>query len=104
LILGIAKTSVSGEVDLQAVVTVPSYFPNKSVQTVRDIVEKSGFSVLQVIDEASAAVLATVPPEKSGKCLVCRIGGISLDVTLIDIHEGFYTILSDVHKFDCGGR
>lgn len=62
----IAITSVSSGVELQAVLSVPGYFSGNSIKTLKDIAEKAGFSVLQVIDEASAAALAVLPQNKSG--------------------------------------
>jgi molecular chaperone DnaK (HSP70) len=70
--------------------------------------EEAGFEVLQVISEPSAAVLAygvgLSNLYEEHHCLVYRLGGETLDVTVVQVNAGMYTISGTVHKSNLGGN
>nr|CAD7589729.1 unnamed protein product [Timema genevievae] len=68
--------------------------------------EEAGFDVLQVVSEPSAAVLAYgigLQDEEELFCLVYRLGGVSLDVTIMQVNSGMYTVCSALHVSHLGG-
>lgn len=65
---GIAEAAVGANKEMNAVLCVPLYFSNKSIELIKDVATKAGFKVLQVIDEPCAAALGynlAVEPEES---------------------------------------
>ncbi|KAJ8877843.1 hypothetical protein PR048_022302 [Dryococelus australis] len=104
---GIASSAVRAENDLRAVLCVPLHFSQASRQVVMRAAEEAGFDVLQVMSEPSAAVLASgvglLDPEQESMCLVYRVGGTSLDVSVVQVNSGMYTALGTLHKPRLGG-
>ncbi|XP_021923589.1 heat shock 70 kDa protein 14-like isoform X2 [Zootermopsis nevadensis] len=104
----IASSAVRSEADLRAVLAIPLHFQQNSRQTVMRSAEEAGFEVLQVISEPSAAVLAygvgLSNLDEEHHCLVYRLGGETLDVTVVQVSAGMYTISGTVHKSNLGGN
>ncbi|KAG8200832.1 hypothetical protein JTE90_006411 [Oedothorax gibbosus] len=91
-----------------AVVAVPLQFTQDQRELVGRAVTEAGFQLLRIVNEPSAAAYAyNIGQESydtSSKCLVFRMGGTSLDVTVLQIANGMYSILSSVQKKDFGGH
>lgn len=91
--------------NIKVVVSVPLYFSQSVRQRVWDCLENAGFSVLQLISEPSAAALAyRLDESDNSKVLVYRVGGVSCDATILQIHNGLYEILATVHYPNLGGN
>ncbi|KAJ9577007.1 hypothetical protein L9F63_006444 [Diploptera punctata] len=104
----IASSALRSETDLRVVLSVPLYFQQNSRQLIMRSAEEAGFEVLQVISEPSAAVLAygvgLTNLDEEHVCLVYRLGGESLDVTVIQVSSGMFTVCGSVHKSNLGGN
>ncbi|XP_069703029.1 heat shock 70 kDa protein 14-like [Periplaneta americana] len=103
----IANSALRSEDELHAVLTVPLHFQQSSRQTLMRSAEEAGFEVLQVISEPSATVLAYGVGsniEEEHHCLVYRLGGETLDVTVVLVNAGMYTVLGTIHKSNLGGN
>ncbi|XP_067009057.2 heat shock 70 kDa protein 14-B [Anabrus simplex] len=103
----IASSALRSESDLRAVLCVPLHFSQSSRQTVMRAAEEAGLEVLHVISEPGASLMAhgvgVNNPEDESLCLVYRLGGISLDVTVLRVRGGMYSVCSTVHKAALGG-
>ncbi|PSN38263.1 Heat shock 70 kDa protein 14 [Blattella germanica] len=103
----IASSALRSESDLRAVLSVPSYYQQNSRQLMMRSAEEAGFEVHQVISEPSAAVLAygvgLTNMDEEHYCLVYRLGGETLDVSVLQVCAGMYTITSSIHKSNLGG-
>ncbi|GIY35617.1 heat shock 70 kDa protein 14 [Caerostris extrusa] len=90
------------------VVTVPLTFTKHQRELVKKAVTEAGFELLRIISEPSAAALAynigQDSNDISSKCLVFRMGGTSLDVTILQVSNGMYSVLSSIQKKDFGGH
>jgi molecular chaperone DnaK (HSP70) len=73
----------------------------------REAATKAGFKVLRVIPEPAAAALAygisQEKPHTSCYCLVYRVGGATMDVTLMRACEGLYSVVGYVTDDSVGG-
>lgn len=100
--------SFSHEDVYPTVVSVPLSFTSIQRKIVRKSVEDAGFQLLRIISEPAAAALAYNVGQKSNdsnsKCMVFRMGGTSLDVTVLDVSNGMYSVLSSVQKKNFGGH
>lgn len=99
----IASNVIRSKSELKVVISVPLHFSSDSRLKVASAAESSGFEVLQVISEPSAAVLS-YNLESNDTILVYRLGGISCDATVVQLDNGLYKILSTVHNPKLGGN
>ncbi|GBM09737.1 Heat shock protein 14 [Araneus ventricosus] len=100
--------SHSHEDSYPAVVTVPLNFSESQRQLVKKAATEAGFQLLRIISEPSAAALAynigQDTNDSSSKCLIFRMGGTSLNVTILQVSNGMYSALSSVQKKNFGGH
>ncbi len=93
-----------GEKITQAVVTVPAYFNDNQRQATKDAGTIAGLEVLRVINEPTAAALAYGLDKKGiQKILVFDLGGGTLDVTIMEMGEGVFEVLSTSGDTQLGG-
>jgi molecular chaperone DnaK len=93
-----------GEKITQAVITVPAYFNDNQRQATKDAGTIAGLEVLRVINEPTAAALAYGLDKKgSQKILVFDLGGGTLDVTIMEMGEGVFEVLSTSGDTQLGG-
>jgi molecular chaperone DnaK len=93
-----------GEKVSQAVVTVPAYFNDSQRQATKDAGKIAGFEVLRIINEPTAAALAyDFDSKKSQKIAVYDLGGGTLDVTVLELLNGLYRVLSTCGDTHLGG-
>ena len=79
----------------QAVITVPAYFNESQRQATRDAGKIAGLDVLRIINEPTAASLAYGIQEQSqGHVLVYDLGGGTFDVSVLQIEDGVFEVLS----------
>jgi molecular chaperone DnaK len=99
-----AETYLADTVD-KAVITVPAYFNDNQRQATKDAGTIAGLEVVRIINEPTAAALA-FGLDKAGehKIMVFDLGGGTLDVTIMEIGEGVFEVLSTSGDTQLGGR
>lgn len=84
-----------GVVVEQAVITVPAYFNESQRQATRDAGKLAGLDVLRIVNEPTAASLAYgIQGQSQGHVLVYDLGGGTFDVSILQIEDGVFEVLS----------
>jgi len=93
-----------GEPVNQAVITVPAYFNDNQRQATKDAGKIAGLEVLRLVNEPTAAALAYGLDKKGeGKICVLDLGGGTFDVTLMEMGEGVFEVVSTSGDTQLGG-
>ncbi len=93
-----------GEKITQAVITVPAYFNDNQRQATKDAGKIAGLEVLRLVNEPTAAALAYGLDKKGeGKIAVLDLGGGTFDVTLMEMGEGVFEVVSTSGDTQLGG-
>ncbi len=88
----------------QAVITVPAYFSDAQRQATKDAGKIAGLDVLRIINEPTAAALAYgLDKDIDQKVLIYDLGGGTFDVSILDISEGVFEVLSTSGDTRLGG-
>ena len=88
----------------KAVITCPAYFNDAQRQATKDAGTIAGLEVVRVISEPTAAALAYgIKTDKSQNILVFDLGGGTLDVSILDIADGVYEVVSTSGDTSLGG-
>lgn len=88
----------------KAVITCPAYFTDAQRQATKDAGTIAGLEVLRVINEPTAACLAYgVDKEGEHKIMVFDLGGGTFDVSILDVGEGVFEVLSTSGDNRLGG-
>ncbi len=95
-----------GEKVTQAVITVPAYFNDAQRQATKDAGRVAGLEVLRIINEPTAAALAYGLEKKdTGKVIaVYDLGGGTFDVSVLEIGDGVFEVLSTNGDTFLGGE
>ena len=84
-----------GEKVTEAVITVPAYFNDAQRKATKDAGEIAGLKVLRVLPEPTAAALAYgLDRKKNEKICVFDLGGGTFDVSVLDVGDGVFEVLS----------
>ena len=84
-----------GEKVTEAVITVPAYFNDAQRKATKDAGEIAGLKVLRVLPEPTAAALAYgLDKKKNEKICVFDLGGGTFDVSVLDVGDGVFEVLS----------
>jgi molecular chaperone DnaK len=87
-----------------AVITVPAYFNDAQRQATKDAGEIAGFKVERIINEPTAAALAYgLEKKKNAKIAVFDLGGGTFDISILDISDGVFEVLSTNGDTHLGG-
>jgi molecular chaperone HscA len=81
----------------KAVITVPAYFNDAQRQATRDAGKLAGLDVLRIVNEPTAASLAYgigLDPEDSKTIAVYDLGGGTFDISILQIEDGIFEVLS----------
>ena len=100
-----AETYLGGPVT-QAVITVPAYFNDSQRQATKNAGKIAGLEVLRIINEPTAAALAyglDKQDRKNQKILVYDLGGGTFDVSILEIGDGVFEVLSTNGNTRLGG-
>lgn len=98
-----AEKNIGQEVK-KAVITVPAYFNDAQRQATKDAGTIAGLDVVRIINEPTASCLAFgIDTNKSEKVLVFDLGGGTLDVSILDIGDGTFQVLSTNGDTELGG-
>jgi molecular chaperone DnaK len=93
-----------GEKVTQAVITVPAYFNDSQRQATKDAGRIAGLEVLRIINEPTAASLAYGLDKKSNETiLVFDLGGGTFDVSILEVGDGVFEVLSTSGDGHLGG-
>ena len=93
-----------GEKVTQAVITVPAYFNDSQRQATKDAGKIAGVEVLRIINEPTAASLAYGLDKKSNETiLVFDLGGGTFDVSILEVGDGVFEVLSTSGDTHLGG-
>nr|BCG67722.1 Hsp70-type chaperone [Haptophyceae sp. NIES-3900] len=97
-------TKYLGEPVTQAVVTVPAYFNDSQRQATKDAGQIAGLEVLRIINEPTAASLSYGLEKKDNETiLVFDLGGGTFDVSVLEVGEGVFEVLSTSGDTSLGG-
>ena len=95
-----------GEKVEKAVITVPAYFNDAQRQATKDAGKIAGLDVVRIINEPTASALAfgsDKETSKEQKILVYDLGGGTFDVSILDIADGTFEVLSTNGDTHLGG-
>ena len=95
-----------GEKVEKAVITVPAYFNDAQRQATKDAGRIAGLDVVRIINEPTASALAFGMDKnnaKEQKVLVYDLGGGTFDVSILDIADGTFEVLSTAGDTRLGG-
>ena len=88
----------------QAVITVPAYFNDSQRQATMDAGKIAGVEVLRIINEPTAASLAYGLDKKQNQTiLVFDLGGGTFDVSILEVGDGIFEVLSTAGDTNLGG-
>ncbi|MAH65451.1 MAG: molecular chaperone DnaK [Phycisphaerae bacterium] len=93
-----------GETVDRAVITVPAYFNDAQRQATKDAGEIAGLKVERIINEPTAAALAYgLEKKKNARIAVFDLGGGTFDISILDVGDGVFEVLSSNGDGHLGG-
>ena len=94
-----------GEKVTKAVITVPAYFNDAQRQATKNAGKIAGLEVERIINEPTAAALAygLDKQDKNVKILVYDLGGGTFDVSILELGDGVFEVLSTSGNNELGG-
>ena len=93
-----------GEKVDRAVITVPAYFNDSQRQATKDAGEVAGLKVERIINEPTAVALAYgLEKKKNARIAVFDLGGGTFDVSILDVGDGVFEVLSTHGDGHLGG-
>ena len=99
-----AAESYLGHKVRKAVITVPAYFNDSQRQATKDAGQIAGLEVARIINEPTAAALAYgLERKKNEKIAVFDLGGGTFDISILDVADGVFEVLSTHGDTHLGG-
>ncbi|NGX46459.1 MAG: Chaperone protein DnaK [Chlamydiae bacterium] len=93
-----------GEEVTEAVITVPAYFNDSQRQSTKDAGRIAGLDVMRIIPEPTAAALAYgLDKQHDKKIAVFDLGGGTFDISILEIGDGVFEVLSTNGDTHLGG-
>jgi molecular chaperone DnaK len=94
-----------GEAVDQAVITVPAYFNDAQRQATKEAGKIAGLEVMRIINEPTAAALSYgIKQEQDQKIVVFDLGGGTFDVSILELGDGVFQVLSTNGDTFLGGE
>jgi molecular chaperone DnaK len=99
-----AAESYLGHKVRKAVITVPAYFNDSQRQATKDAGQIAGLEVSRIINEPTAGALAYgLDKKKNEKIAVFDLGGGTFDISILDVADGVFEVLSTNGDTHLGG-
>ena len=99
----ISEETLNGEI-AGCVITVPAYFDDAQRQATKDAAALSGLKVLRLLNEPTAAAIAYgLQKKETSKIMVYDLGGGTFDVSILDLKDGVFKVLSTGGDSNLGG-
>jgi molecular chaperone DnaK len=99
-----AAESYLGHKVRKAVITVPAYFNDSQRQATKDAGQIAGLEVARIINEPTAGALAYgLEKKKNEKIAVFDLGGGTFDISVLDVADGVFEVLSTNGDTHLGG-
>ncbi|MDR3620316.1 MAG: molecular chaperone DnaK [Paludisphaera borealis] len=99
-----AAESYLGHKVRKAVITVPAYFNDSQRQATKDAGQIAGLEVARIINEPTAGALAYgLERKKNEKIAVFDLGGGTFDISILDVADGVFEVLSTNGDTHLGG-
>jgi len=93
-----------GEKVTEAVITVPAYFDDSQRQATKDAGKIAGFDVKRIVNEPTAAALAYgLDNRKDEQIAIFDLGGGTFDISILEIGDGVFEVLSTNGDTHLGG-
>ncbi len=103
--LKLAAEEFLGDTVTEAIITVPAYFDDAQRQATRDAGKIAGLEVERIINEPTAAALAYgFDKNKSERVVVYDLGGGTFDISIMEINDGVFEVLSTSGNTFLGGE
>src|SRR3954470_17545040 len=103
--LKLAAEEFLGDKITEAIITVPAYFDDMQRQATRDAGKIAGLDVERIINEPTAAALAYgFGKAKTEKVAVYDLGGGTFDISILEINDGVFEVLSTSGNTFLGGE
>jgi molecular chaperone DnaK len=103
--LKLAAEEFLGDTIKEAIITVPAYFDDMQRQATRDAGKIAGLEVERIINEPTAAALAYgFGKSKNEKVAVYDLGGGTFDISILEINDGVFEVLSTSGNTFLGGE
>jgi len=103
--LKLAAEEFLGERVSEAIITVPAYFDDMQRQATRDAGKIAGLEIERIINEPTAAALAYgFDKNKSERVVVYDLGGGTFDISILEINNGVFEVLSTSGNTFLGGE
>jgi Fe-S protein assembly chaperone HscA len=100
----VASSALGTPAPVKCVITVPAYFDDAQRQSTRDAARLAGLEVLRIVNEPTAASLAYgLDQRDKGRVAVFDLGGGTFDVTILELTEGVFRVLSTHGDTRLGG-
>ena len=94
-----------GEPVTEAIITVPAYFDDSQRQATKDAGKIAGLEVKRIINEPTAAALAYgLESKKDEKIAVFDLGGGTFDVSILELGDGVFEVMSTNGDTHLGGE
>lgn len=94
-----------GEPVEEAIITTPAYFNDSQRQATRDAGTIAGLKVQRILNEPTAAALAYgLKEQRTGTVAVYDLGGGTFDISILELQEGIYQVLSTGGDTYLGGE
>jgi molecular chaperone DnaK len=93
-----------GQKITEVVITVPAYFNDRQRQATKDAGRIAGLDVKRIINEPTAAALAYgLDKKKAGKIAIYDLGGGTFDISILELSDGVFEVLSTNGDTHLGG-
>ena len=103
--LKVAAEEFLGDKITEAIITVPAYFDDMQRQATKDAGKIAGLAVERIINEPTAAALAYgFGKNKNEKVAVYDLGGGTFDISILEINNGVFEVLSTSGNTFLGGE
>lgn len=100
----VAEEHFGNDTEVEAIITVPAYFDDTQRRSTKDAAEIAGLRVRRLLNEPTAAALGYgAHQEPAGRFAVCDLGGGTFDVSIVNVEDGVFEVISTHGDIMLGG-